>query len=153
MTRMHRFILAASLTTIVLTPVPAGAQDAAYADTVERFFALVQAGQTDEAVEFLYSSNPWMQRSADAVEQVRAQLGSLPSLVGQLQNVEKLQTKTLGSRFVYLSYLVAYERQPIRFIFEFYRPSEQWITFGFSFDQDLDDDVEAAAKLELGRPQ
>ncbi len=153
MTRISRRLSVVCFAVILLMPAPARAQEAAYADIVDRFFALVQAGQTDEAVEFLYSSNPWMQRAADAVEQVRAQLKGLPTLVGQLQGFELLQTKTLGTRFVYLSYMALYDRQPIRFIFEFYRPAEEWMTFGFSFDQDLDDDVEAAARLELGRPQ
>jgi len=140
------------LSLALLRPCPALAQDAPYLAVVDRFFELVQDGETDDAVAFLYSSNPWMARSADAVEQVRSRLGDLPGVVGQLRHRELLQRKELGTRFVYLSYLAAYDRQPIRFIFEFYKADEAWMTFGFSFDQDLDDDVEGRARQELGGP-
>jgi hypothetical protein len=132
---------------------PVAAQDASYRKTVETFFTLIEAGKSDEAVEFLYSSNPWMARSADAVAQVRTRLKELPSVVGTLRNRELLQERVVGSRFVYLSYLAAYERQPIRFVFQFYRPEAEWMTFGFSFDDKLDDDVEAAAARDLSTPE
>jgi len=43
--------------------------------------------------------------------------------------------------------LLRYDRQPIRFTFEFYKPDKEWVLFAISFDATLDDEVEEAAKV------
>lgn len=118
---------------------------------VEKFMAMVKAGQVEEAVDFLYGSNPWMSRKSDAVQNVRSRLASINQMVGNLKNHEKLQELRAGSRFVYLSYLAAYDRQPIRFEFEFYRPADAWIIYSFSFDDKLDEDIEKLARQQVAR--
>jgi hypothetical protein len=120
-----------------------------YEQTIEKFMAMIKAGQSEEAVDFLYGSNPWMTRNSDAVQNVRSRLSAINQMVGHLKNHEKLQELAAGSRFVYLSYLAAYERQPIRFEFEFYKPADTWMVFSFSFDDKLDDDIEQSAKQKL----
>jgi hypothetical protein len=129
--------------------VAASALAADYEQTIEKFIGMLKAGQAEEAVDFLYGTNPWMSRKSDAVQNVRSRLGSINQMVGSLKNHEKLQELPLGTRFVYLSYLAAYERQPIRFEFEFYKPTDTWIIFSFSFDDKLDDDIEQQAKAKL----
>lgn len=118
---------------------------------VEKFVAMVKAGQVEEAVDYLYGSNPWMSRKSDAVQNVRSRLASIGQMVGSLKNHEKLQEIRAGSRFVYLSYLAAYDRQPIRFEFEFYKPADTWIIYSFSFDDKLDEDLEKLARQQLAR--
>jgi hypothetical protein len=129
--------------------IAANACAAEYEQIIEKFMAMIKAGQSEEAVDFLYGSNPWMTRNSDAVQNVRSRLSSINQMVGALKNHEKLQELAAGSRFVYLSYLAAYERQPIRFEFEFYKPVDAWMVFSFSFDDKLDDDIEQQAKLKL----
>lgn len=118
---------------------------------IEKFVAMVEAGQVEKAVDFLYGSNPWMSRKSDAVQNVRSRLASIGQMVGSLKNHEKLQEIRAGSRFVYLSYLAAYDRQPIRFEFEFYKPADTWIIYSFSFDDKLDEDIEKLARQQLAR--
>lgn len=117
----------------------------------EAFIALVQANNVSEAVDQLYGSNPWLGKSSDAVTNVKNQLASAPKLVGALKNHEKLQEISVGSRFKYISYLAAYERQPVRFVFEFYKPQDKWMIFSFSFDDKLDDNIEERAQRTVGQ--
>jgi hypothetical protein len=135
-----------------LAPAAPAAGDGPYHQRIERFFTLLQEGKSAEAVDFLYADNPWMSKSQDAVMNVKNQLASAEPLLGKLRGHDLLQERMLAERFVYLSYLAAYERQPIRFVFEYYRPESEWRIFGFSLDDTLDDDIEAAAKRSLLEP-
>lgn len=117
---------------------------------IQAFIAMLKAGKSSEAVDKLYSGNPWMSNSSDAIQNVRTQLGSLDKMVGKLRNHEKLQDIEVGARFRYVSYLAAFDRQPVRFIFEFYKPEDTWMLFSFSFDDELDDDVEKSARAAIG---
>jgi hypothetical protein len=117
----------------------------------EAFISKLKIGKSVEAVDALYASNPWISKSSDAIVNIKNQLGSLNKLVGSLKSHEKLQDLSVGTRFRYMSYLAAYERQPIRFIFEFYKPDATWLIFSFSLDDKLDDDLEKSAKEAIGK--
>lgn len=117
-----------------------------YESMVARFFQELSAGKAESAVDDLYATNRWISSESDAIINLKTQLVGVGSLVGQYHGVEKIAEYTVGSRFVYLSYMALYDRQPLRFIFEFYKPKEQWRVFSFSFDDDLDDDLEEQAK-------
>jgi hypothetical protein len=45
------------------------------------------------------------------------------------------------------SYLVKYDRQPLRFIFKFYKPNDKWVLYSYALDDSLDDEIQEAAKL------
>jgi hypothetical protein len=141
--------LALSAAVLLLAPAEASAGD--YLPRIEQFMATLKAGKTNEALDALYASNKWMARSSDQVQNVQTQLASAEKLMGSLRAWEKLQDIQVGTRFVYVSYVVVYDRQPIRFEFEFFRPGDEWYILSFSFDAKLDDDVEQAARAQLLR--
>lgn len=121
----------------------------AYEAEVEKFFSLYEAGKTTEAVDAIYGSNKWMTQKADAIHNVKTQLQNLTSLVGEYQGKIKLGEKDLEDRLVYVSYLVLYDRQPVRLEFVFYRPKEDWIIYSFSFDDEIDEELQAAGRNEF----
>lgn len=121
-------------------------QGASYQQTISKFFELLKQDKTVEAVDFLYSGNPWVAKKADAVQNVKDQINSLPNLVGKLHNLELLEEKVVGNRIATVLYLAAYDRQPMRFVFQFYRPQEAWVIYSFSFDYDLDEAAEGQVK-------
>ena len=123
-------------------------QGAAYQQTINKFFELLKQDKTVEAVDFLYSGNPWVAKKTDAVQNVKDQIKSLPNLVGKLHNLELLEEKVMGNRIATVMYLAAYDRQPMRFIFQFYRPQEAWVIYSFSFDYDLDEAAEGQVKAK-----
>jgi hypothetical protein len=133
----------------LLMSQPAPAAEAPYHQRIEKFFALLMEGKSREAVEFIYSDNPWMAKHSDAVQNVINQVSAMGQLVGRLRNHELLQEKVVADRFAYLSYMAAYDRQPFRFVFEYYRPEDEWRVFSFSLDDKLDNDIEDAARKTL----
>jgi hypothetical protein len=124
-----------------------------YLDEVEQFFQSLKAGEVDAALENLYASNPWIQGSQDSIQQLKSQLGNLGAMVGQCHDHILLAEKQLANRWVYLNYLVLFDRQPLRFEFQFYRPEETWVIHAFSFDDEIDQDLVAEGRQEAVAPQ
>jgi hypothetical protein len=116
-------------------------------DLIDKFFKTYISSGSTEALSELYATNPWMERIKDDLEKVKSQLEGVINIVGDYYGKDLIVKKELGKSFVLISYLVKYDRQPIRFTFEFYKPNDTWRAFGFSYDDNFDDEVEEAAKL------
>jgi hypothetical protein len=100
------------------------------------------------ALDNLYSTNKWMTRSADAIVNLKSQMEGLnDDYVGKYYGYELIVEKRLTESFVLLSYLVKYDRQPLRFTFQFYKPNDTWMIFSFQYDGNMDEEIEEAAKL------
>ncbi len=46
-------------------------------------------------------------------------------------------------------YTVKYDRQPLRFVFKYYRPADQWRLQDFRFTDSFDEDLEAAVLEQI----
>lgn len=115
---------------------------------VETFFINYEKDGASIALDNLYSTNKWMSRAKDAIENLKNQLEGLnEDFVGKYYGYELIVEKRLSESYVLLSYLVKYERQPIRFTFQFYKPNDVWLIYSFQFDGDIDKEIEEAAKL------
>ena len=117
---------------------------------VIKFFELYEKN-SDEAFNYLYSNNEWMQRSQDDIDYLKTQIKNATAVMGEYYGYEIITSRQVGESFVLYSFMVKYDRQPIRFIFEFYKPKDKWKTYGFSFDEDMDDDIENSAREGLGK--
>jgi hypothetical protein len=67
--------------------------------------------------------------------------------VGKYYGNELITKKQFSESFVLYSYVFKYDRQPIRFIFKFYKPNDKWMLYSMKIDRDLDDEIEQSAKL------
>ncbi len=100
------------------------------------------------AIREIYNTSPWMSRATDAIANLEGEVDKLtPDMMGKLHGYSLICEKQLADCFVLQSYLLRYDRQPIRFTFEFYKPDKEWMLFSLAFDGNLDEEVEEAAKL------
>ena len=114
---------------------------------IDRFFKeYVDLGPQD-ALDNIYSTMPWVERVRDDVDQLKMQFGGLQNIVGNYYGHELIANKDLADSFSIFTYLVRFDRQPIRFTFQFYRPDKDWGLYGFSYDDNLDDELEEAVRL------
>jgi hypothetical protein len=121
-----------------------------YEQVIGKFFSILGEGKTTEATDYLFSSNPWMGKAGvDQIQNVKTQISSLPKLMGTLRSKEKIIEEKVGDNYIYLVYLGLYDRQPIRFKFNFYRPDGKWRFQNFSFDTNVAEDVEKQADQKL----
>ncbi len=124
-----------------------------YHPVIDTFFQKVQEGEGEEAIEYIFATNPWIDPQSDAVVNLKSQFTQLPDLVGQYNDHQLLVEKVVAERFAYVAYFVAYDRQPIRFEFEFYKSKEEWLGYSFSFDAELDTEIENSGRQEALRSQ
>jgi hypothetical protein len=85
----------------------------------------------------------------DEVQNVKSQLQNLTSLVGEFHSKVKLGEEHIAERLYHISYLALYERQPVRLEFVFYKPKENWVIYSFSFDDEIDEELEKFARDKI----
>lgn len=101
-----------------------------------------------KAVKDLYSTNIWTDRIKDDIDKIVGTVnGFTESYMGKYNGYEIITTKKFSESFILYSYIVKYDRQPIRFIFKFYKPSNKWILYSYAIDDSFDDEIQEAAKL------
>jgi hypothetical protein len=116
-------------------------------ELLQRFFTEYRKTPA-HAVDQIYSTNPWASRSRDAVEQMINTVNRYTvDYLGQYYGNELIVKKQLSEGFVLYSYIMKYDRQPIRFIFEFYKPNDKWMLYSMKIDGNIDDELEQAAKI------
>jgi hypothetical protein len=114
---------------------------------IENFFQDYQQGDPGVALDNLYKHMPWADRIQDDLEKVKSQFVGLQSLVGKYYGSNFIVKKELAGTFSLYSYLGRFERQPVRFVFKFYKPQDQWFLYGFSYDDSFSDEMEEAVKV------
>lgn len=117
-----------------------------YQDDIDNFFDLFQQGKVEEAVSSIYKSNPYVSSIPDQIINVKNQLSSLSGLVGKLSTINKIDTYKVGNSIVHVTYIATYERQPVRFEFQFFRVKEGWRIYSLSFDDSIDNEIKMLAR-------
>ncbi|MBD1873608.1 hypothetical protein H6F75_08945 [Nodosilinea sp. FACHB-131] len=108
-----------------------------YHVAIDGFFERIKQGKYSEALDYIYQDNPWIQNQRDQLQSIRTQVSSLPELLGMYQGHEKLVEEDLAGRLVRVDYIVFFDRQPMRFEFQFYNSNGAWRIQNFSFQEDL----------------
>jgi len=117
-------------------------------ETVEQFFVEFENKGGSVALDNLYKPNKWISRNTDAITQLKSQIEGLnEDYVGKYYGYELILEKTLTDSYILMSYLVKYDRQPIRFTFQFYKPNKEWVIYSFKFDGAITEEIEETAKL------
>ena len=118
-------------------------------EIVDEFFKIYSSGEIDSSIDFIASTNSWMERATDSLEQLKSQLRSLESVLGEYYGYHLMAEKTLENSLVGFSYIANFDRQPIRFIFVFYKATDQWKIHKLNFDMDLDDELAEFVKQSM----
>lgn len=137
-------VLAAVCAALCAEPVASRTPD----QMTEQFFALLKDNKPVEAVNSVWSSNSWMERKQDAADKLRSGLTNAISLIGQYHGFELLSRRQMGNRLVYMSFVAYYDRQPMRFEFEFYRADQTWALYTLSYDDNLDEELKNAGRAD-----
>lgn len=116
-------------------------------EITEKFFKTYEKSP-QKAVEDIFETNKWMmERNKDGIENIKTQLESFLGLVGDYYGYEKITEKSVGKSLKLVSYIIKYDRQPMRFTFVFYKPKDKWQVQNFQYDDNLDDELEESGKV------
>jgi hypothetical protein len=117
--------------------------DTSYDEIVNEFFEKYSSGNIKPAIEFLFITNPWL----GTQEKINLMSNNLNTIVKQLGNYQfsAFITKKSVGPLVLCSYMVIYDRQPLRFTFTFYKPKDKWLVYNFEYDDHLVKELKEAA--------
>ena len=112
--------------------------DKGYQPILDKFFSLMEKGKYADAVDYIYSTNPYMSSNPDAVTQLKSNMQGLPSLIGSYQGHEVLLSQPLSSRYTHIDALIYFDRQPLWIAFDFYKVKGKWQVNSFNFTDNFD---------------
>ncbi len=116
-------------------------------ELIKKFFTEYPKNSS-KAIDDLYATNPWTVRIKDAIENIKKEVSSYNvDYVGEYYGSELITQKQFSESFVLYTYMVKYDRQPMRFAFQFYKPNDKWALHSFSIDSNLGDELTEAGKL------
>ena len=113
---------------------------------VDEFFKLYKDKGANSAVDYIFSTNKWMNQSQDQLDNVKFKLNSNIKLIGDYAGFNLISKKTLGEHLIFYTYMVRYDRQPLRFSLLFYKPTTDWRLLNFSYDDNMDEELQEASK-------
>ena len=122
-----------------------------YQAIADRFFVLLEQGKSDEAIDYMFSTNVALKNMPGKSDQLKAKLGELERQLGSYHSHIRLAETKIAGMFVYQHYFVAYELQPVSVRLQFYKPRDTWKVFAVQFDTDLPDAIEKETDKNLDR--
>jgi hypothetical protein len=114
-------------------------------EITDKFFSLYSKDPI-KAVDYAFSTNKWFDRQQDGVANLKNKLKNTIDLCGDYYGHELLSEKTAGPSIKMITYIVKYDREPIRFTFFMYKAKDAWRVNNFSYDENIDSDLEEATK-------
>jgi hypothetical protein len=124
----------------------AGQSQGTSENITKEFFKQYEVDPTAAYIN-VFKGNKWMTDKKSALETTKIKLADLIGQLGKYEGYEFITEKKAGDSFVFKSFLVKYERQPLRFTFLLYKPNKDWQIQNFSFDDGMDVELEEAAKF------
>lgn len=121
-------------------PLIASAQHAPE-QMLNTFFQKYEAESPRSALQYAFGTNPYFSANSDGVANVINQLEGTLQVVGDYTGYEKIKDQPLGGKLRYISYFIYYDRQPLRFKFEFYKPKDQWVFHNVMFDDKPEEEL------------
>jgi hypothetical protein len=110
-------------------------------EITDKFFNLYST-DPQKAIEYGFSTNKWFDKKQDDISTLKSKLKDFMGLVGEYEGYEFLSEKSAGSNLKMITYIVRYEREAVRFIFLFYKPKDKWQLNNFSFDENIDKELQ-----------
>lgn len=135
-----------SVVIVLFFSISANAAD--YKQEIDNFFDLYKKGEIDKAVDAIYQTNPYVASIPDQIKTVKTQLGAVEGLVGKLHTLELVDTYEVGKSLVHVTYMGIYDRQPVKFEFQFFKLKDGWRIYAFSFDANVFEKIEESAQKQ-----
>jgi len=115
-------------------------------DEINNFFNYFK-NDVEKAIDSLFVSNEYMNQNELSIDNLKSQLKNTIKVLGDYYGYDFIISKKVGESMQLLSYMVKFDRQPLRFTFIFYKPQNKWRIYNFQYDADLDEELEDAGNI------
>lgn len=109
---------------------------------IDSFFVYYKNAGIDKAIDFVFATNKYMEQSKEVIDNIKLRLNRATPLLGPYEGYDLFIKKQAGLSYVFLSYLIKYERQPIQISFILYKPKDKWQIQNLRFDDKVDDELD-----------
>jgi len=117
---------------------------------IETFFKKYKTS-SDSAIDYIFGTNKLF-TNVSQINLLKSKLDSLQLSLGPFIGRELIAEKSATNSLVIYSYIVKHENQPIRFIFMFYKPHNDWELYRFNYDDGMDVEMLDAVKINNKKP-
>lgn len=108
-------------------------------EILEIFFEYYSQNKTDDAIDYVFSTNKYLQGAEQQIVSIKEKLKTVTSVIGPYFGYEKILEKKLGESYVFIKCMVKHDRQPLFFTFMLYKPDKIWQLQSLRFDDKLED--------------
>ena len=116
-------------------------------DITPPFFKEFQKNPIDAYIH-AFDHNKWIADKRSTIETNKIRLKDLLDQLGEFSGYELITEKRAGESYILKSFLIKYERQPIRFTFILYKPNKVWVLQNLKFDTNIDTELSEAAQVD-----
>jgi hypothetical protein len=116
-------------------------------DISKKFFEIYAAKPMD-AIDYIFSDVKKNKQISDDITAIKKNLKMTIDQDGVNNGYELITEKNVGSNLKLQSYMVKYDKQPVRFIFIYYRPKDVWKIYTFQFNTNMDEELTSAAAVD-----
>lgn len=102
---------------------------------------------SSKAIDNIYKTNSHSIELTEAINNMKEVASNYPKSLGKYYGYELITQVKITNNFVLLTYMVRFDRQPMRFTFIYYKPSEKWNLYSLNFSPNLDEELEQTAKI------
>src|SRR5437879_2763681 len=117
-------------------------------DISKKFFE-VYAVKPMDAIDYIFSGTTLNKQVKDDITAIKKNLKVTIDQGGAYNGYELITEKSVGNTLKLMSYIAKYDKQPVRFIFIYYKPKDAWKIYTFQFNTNLDEELTNAAGVDL----
>ena len=132
---------------ILFCTTAARAQELTPSDISKKFFELYATKPMD-AIDLLFADVKKDKQINDDITAIKKNLKVTIDQDGIYNGYEPITEKGVGNNLKLLSYMLKYDKQPVRFIFIYYKPKDVWKIYTFQFNTNLDEELTSAAGVD-----
>jgi hypothetical protein len=115
---------------------------------ISKKFFEVYAAKPMDAIDYIFSGMTLNKQVKDDITAIKKNLKVTIDQGGAYNGYELITEKSIGSTLKLMSYMAKYDRQPVRFIFIYYKPKDVWKIYTFQFNTNLDEELTSAAGVD-----
>jgi len=130
------------------TPAATTAQQPSTPAEFSKKFFEIYSTQPLDAIDFIFSGEKVSKESKDDITAIKKNLKMTITVAGDFAGYELITEKNVGNSYKLMSYLVKHDKQPIRFVFVYYKPKDKWKISTFQFNTNMDEELNDAAGVD-----